>query len=216
MDRADRTEGDVTQNDAPRRCSLDAKGDTSHCWRWEKEPSSAPSTPTDHRSSSSSTTRPPSIPRSPAARRRRWPGARSRAGRSARVCADHGVLGGGRCRRRGGDHPAVREAFERAGGDQQALVARSSSVVEDTATSSMAGQFESVIGISGFDAFVAAVTAVLDSRQRAGAAEPSDRGARATADRAAVRWRDVRHRPGDRSHRPPGRDARCAAGPSRW
>ena len=61
-------------------------------------------------------------------------------------------------------HPAVREAFERAGGDEQALVARSSSVVEDTATSSMAGQFESVIGISGFDAFVTAVTAVLDSR----------------------------------------------------
>ena len=68
-------------------------------------------------------------------------------------------------------HPAVREAFERAGGDEQALVARSSSVVEDTATSSMAGQFESVIGISGLDAFVAAVTAVLDSRQRAGATE---------------------------------------------
>ena len=65
----------------------------------------------------------------------------------------------------------MREAFERADGDQMALVARSSSVVEDMATSSMAGQFESVIGISGFNAFVAAVTAVLDSRQRAGAAE---------------------------------------------
>jgi rifampicin phosphotransferase len=68
-------------------------------------------------------------------------------------------------------HPAVREAFERAGGDEEPLVARSSSVVEDTATSSMAGQFESVIGISGLDAFVAAVTAVLDSRQRASATE---------------------------------------------
>jgi pyruvate,water dikinase len=66
-------------------------------------------------------------------------------------------------------HPAVRAAFERAGGDHRSLVARSSSVVEDTATSSMAGQFESVVGISGFDAFVAAVTAVLDSRRRAGA-----------------------------------------------
>jgi rifampicin phosphotransferase len=68
-------------------------------------------------------------------------------------------------------HAAVREAFERAGGDEKALVARSSSVVEDMAKSSMAGQFESVIGISGFDAFVDAVTAVLDSRERAGAAE---------------------------------------------
>ena len=54
---------------------------------------------------------------------------------------------------------------------RRALVARSSSVVEDTAESSMAGQFESVIGIHGFDAFVTAVTAVLDSRQRAGAAD---------------------------------------------
>src|SRR5262245_43876175 len=32
-------------------------------------------------------------------------------------------------------HPAVAEAYERAGGDGQALVARSSSVVEDSATS---------------------------------------------------------------------------------
>ena len=68
-------------------------------------------------------------------------------------------------------HPAVREAFDRAGGDEKSLVARSSSVVEDTATSSMAGQFDSFIGISGFDAFVAAVTGVLDSRHRAGAAD---------------------------------------------
>ncbi|HEY8526248.1 MAG TPA: PEP/pyruvate-binding domain-containing protein [Acidimicrobiales bacterium] len=66
-------------------------------------------------------------------------------------------------------HPAVREAFERAGGDHRSLVARSSSVVEDTAASSMAGQFESVIGIDGFDAFCEAVSAVLDSRARAGA-----------------------------------------------
>ena len=51
------------------------------------------------------------------------------------------------------------------------LVARSSSVVEDTVDSSMAGQFESVIGIEGFDAFVAAVDEVLASRQRAGAAD---------------------------------------------
>ena len=68
-------------------------------------------------------------------------------------------------------HPAVREAFERARGDEKALVARSSSVVEDTAGSSMAGQFESVVGVSGFDAFVSAVATVLDSRERAGAAD---------------------------------------------
>jgi phosphohistidine swiveling domain-containing protein len=68
-------------------------------------------------------------------------------------------------------HPAVREAFERAGGDGRSLVARSSSVVEDTAGSSMAGQFESIVGIDGSDEFVAAVRAVLVSRERAGAAD---------------------------------------------
>jgi pyruvate,water dikinase len=68
-------------------------------------------------------------------------------------------------------HAAVREAFERAGGDQRALVARSSSVVEDSATSSMAGQFESVIGINGYREFADAVNAVLDSRVRAGASD---------------------------------------------
>jgi rifampicin phosphotransferase len=68
-------------------------------------------------------------------------------------------------------HAAVREAFQLAGGEQKSLVARSSSVVEDMTTSSMAGQFESVIGIRGFDAFADAVTTVLDSRQRAGAAD---------------------------------------------
>jgi phosphohistidine swiveling domain-containing protein len=68
-------------------------------------------------------------------------------------------------------HAAVREAFERAGGDQRALVARSSSVVEDSATSSMAGQFESVIGINGYQEFADAVRAVLDSRARAGASD---------------------------------------------
>jgi pyruvate,water dikinase len=68
-------------------------------------------------------------------------------------------------------HPAVREAFDRASGEEQPLVARSSSVVEDTSDSSMAGQFESVIDIRGFDAFVVAVKAVLTSRERAGAAD---------------------------------------------
>jgi len=66
-------------------------------------------------------------------------------------------------------HPAVREAFDRARGGERGLVARSSSVVEDTAESSMAGQFASVIGIEGLDAFTAAVQQVLDSREAAGA-----------------------------------------------
>jgi rifampicin phosphotransferase len=69
------------------------------------------------------------------------------------------------------DHPAVRDAFLQADGEVTALVARSSSVVEDTAASSMAGQFESIVGIRGYDAFVAAVKTVLDSRERAGAAD---------------------------------------------
>jgi pyruvate,water dikinase len=68
-------------------------------------------------------------------------------------------------------HPAVREAFDRARGDSVDLVARSSSVIEDTSTSSMAGQLDSVIGIHGFDAFVTAVDKVLASRERAGASE---------------------------------------------
>ena len=67
-------------------------------------------------------------------------------------------------------HPAVTEAFQRAGGGAGDLVARSSSVVEDTAESSMAGQFASVIGVRGLDAFASAVGQVLASRERAGAA----------------------------------------------
>jgi pyruvate,water dikinase len=68
-------------------------------------------------------------------------------------------------------HPAVKEAFDLARGDERSLVARSSSVVEDMAESSMAGQFESIIGIDGFDEFASAVSAVLDSRARAQATE---------------------------------------------
>jgi pyruvate,water dikinase len=68
------------------------------------------------------------------------------------------------------DHSAVREAFARADGDRRPLVARSSSVLEDTEGSSMAGQFDSVIGIRDFGDFVAAVQTVLDSRVRAGLA----------------------------------------------
>ncbi|HEX7135900.1 MAG TPA: PEP/pyruvate-binding domain-containing protein, partial [Iamia sp.] len=67
------------------------------------------------------------------------------------------------------DHPAVLDAFTRIGGEDRALVARSSSVLEDAAGSSMAGQFDSVIGVTGFAAFVEAVDTVLTSRDRAGA-----------------------------------------------
>ena len=63
-------------------------------------------------------------------------------------------------------HPAVREAFERVGGSRRPLVARSSSVAEDTSDSSMAGQFDSVIGIDGLVDFEASVQIVLDSRAR--------------------------------------------------
>jgi pyruvate,water dikinase len=68
------------------------------------------------------------------------------------------------------DHPAVRDVLERSNGPDAHLVVRSSSVVEDTEESSMAGQFASVIGVRGLDALVDAVQVVLDSRAAAGAA----------------------------------------------
>ncbi|MGH9135306.1 MAG: PEP/pyruvate-binding domain-containing protein [Ilumatobacteraceae bacterium] len=68
-------------------------------------------------------------------------------------------------------HPAVAEIYALAGGDTVTLVARSSSVVEDTTASSMAGRFDSVIGVSGLDALVKAVRVVLDSRVRAEATD---------------------------------------------
>lgn len=67
-------------------------------------------------------------------------------------------------------HPAVAEAFALVGGPERALVARSSSVAEDQAGSSMAGQFASVIGVRGRDELTAAIEKVLDSRAQAGAA----------------------------------------------
>ncbi|MCA1692780.1 MAG: PEP/pyruvate-binding domain-containing protein, partial [Actinobacteria bacterium] len=70
-----------------------------------------------------------------------------------------------------GAHPATREVFTLMAGASRALVARSSSPLEDTAGSSMAGQFESVIGVEGVEEFVAAVSTVLASRSRAGAAD---------------------------------------------
>lgn len=49
-------------------------------------------------------------------------------------------------------------------GGETPLVVRSSSVAEDLADTSMAGRFESVVGVTGRRAFVDAVTTVLDSR----------------------------------------------------
>ncbi len=65
----------------------------------------------------------------------------------------------------------VDAAYRRARGRERPLVARSSSVVEDQQMSSAAGQFESVIGIESRDQFVDAVRVVLESRERAGAAD---------------------------------------------
>ena len=52
-----------------------------------------------------------------------------------------------------------------------ACIVRSSSVVEDTGESSAAGQFESVLDVRGPEQMADAVRTVLDSRQRAGAAD---------------------------------------------
>lgn len=68
-------------------------------------------------------------------------------------------------------HWALREAFDGADGAHQALVIRSSAVAEDGTESSLAGQFDSVLGTHDFAEFVAAVRTVLDSRTRAGAAD---------------------------------------------
>jgi rifampicin phosphotransferase len=68
------------------------------------------------------------------------------------------------------DHPALLAAHAAMSAHGGLLIARSSSVLEDTAGSSMAGQFESVAGISSVAELAVAVRAVLASRARAGAA----------------------------------------------
>jgi pyruvate,water dikinase len=58
----------------------------------------------------------------------------------------------------------VRSAWETLSGDgRHRLVVRSSSTIEDGATSSMAGLFTSVLDVLGWDAFAAAVYEVADS-----------------------------------------------------
>ncbi len=65
-------------------------------------------------------------------------------------------------------HPAISEAFDRLAGETP-LLARSSSIVEDTSSSSAAGQFETVLGIGSEAELRRAVRTVLDSRAAAGA-----------------------------------------------
>ncbi|MFD7406000.1 PEP/pyruvate-binding domain-containing protein [Streptomyces sp. NPDC059866] len=64
---------------------------------------------------------------------------------------------------------ALRAAWVQLVGGQRgerAVVVRSSSVHEDTENSSMAGRFDSVLDVRGWDAFVAAVRTVLASARR--------------------------------------------------
>ena len=58
----------------------------------------------------------------------------------------------------------VRRAFDELCGEPPAeFVVRSSSAIEDTGDSSMAGRFTSVLGVAGWDDFVDAVRAVIES-----------------------------------------------------
>ncbi|WP_338146643.1 PEP/pyruvate-binding domain-containing protein, partial [Streptomyces boncukensis] len=76
---------------------------------------------------------------------------------------------------------AVREAWRVLSRDgRRGLVVRSSSALEDTAESSMAGQFESVLDVRGWEAFLRAVRTVVGSstegqRESSGNGEPGDR-----------------------------------------
>ncbi|MDQ3570205.1 MAG: PEP-utilizing enzyme [Actinomycetota bacterium] len=59
--------------------------------------------------------------------------------------------------------PLERAWSELSAGGQRTLVVRSSSPGEDGGTSSMAGQFTSVLGVTGWHQFLAAMAAVLES-----------------------------------------------------
>jgi len=69
-----------------------------------------------------------------------------------------------------GDDPAADQelcsAWEALGGDHTTFVVRSSSTIEDAGTSSMAGQFTSVLDVKGWDALTEAVDAVVRSADR--------------------------------------------------
>ncbi|MCH7788368.1 MAG: pyruvate, phosphate dikinase [Acidobacteria bacterium] len=66
-----------------------------------------------------------------------------------------------------GSLEVTQEAYRQAKELGQSLMVRSSSCGEDTATSSMAGQFESVADVDTFDDFVDAVGTVLESAETA-------------------------------------------------
>jgi hypothetical protein len=111
--------------------------------------------------------------------------------------------------------PAWQDLLARAPGP---LVVRSSSTAEDLESSSMAGRFESVIGVEGWEAFDEAVAVVLRSA-RTGA--PSDIASAAPMAvlvqpllDAALGGSPLRRRPGDRSVGPDGRLQWCRVGPS--
>ena len=64
-----------------------------------------------------------------------------------------------------GSGPEVEAAWRRlSGGGEQPLVVRSSSTAEDLAGGSMAGRYQSVVGVVGWQPFVEAVQTVLASR----------------------------------------------------
>ncbi|WP_416968022.1 PEP/pyruvate-binding domain-containing protein [Streptomyces sp. 4F14] len=68
---------------------------------------------------------------------------------------------------------AVRAAWEALTGTADALVVRSSSAHEDTEDSSMAGRFDSVLDVKGWDDFTRAVRTVLDSARRVQVLRPA-------------------------------------------
>ena len=69
---------------------------------------------------------------------------------------------------------ALIEMWEAAGGDDVTFVVRSSSTIEDSSTSSMAGQFTTVLDVRGREAFLAAVQEVVDSSGRVAGGDGED------------------------------------------
>ncbi|WP_240554032.1 PEP/pyruvate-binding domain-containing protein, partial [Streptomyces niveiscabiei] len=71
---------------------------------------------------------------------------------------------------------SVRALWHELGGDRTPLVVRSSSAHEDTEDSSMAGRFESVLDVRGWEEFKVAVGVVLDSARRVRPLRPPEDG----------------------------------------
>jgi len=70
-----------------------------------------------------------------------------------------------------GDAPLIREAWEvLSEGGHRSLVVRSSSTVEDASAESLAGCFDSVVDVRGWERFRVAVDQVRESAARAGSA----------------------------------------------